>query len=188
MSGIACPRALQAAGLPDRLIDKGLVFLGIKASRRAAVAGEGITFDRDVRSLDRSQVAESVAALGQEAVDTWYLPDGTSRCAARQLFFCRHYGMVSEVLNVTAEYCLDTIFQAPLIIFGSEVMNGNAISVYVLGQVQYKPRLTNLGQRCQKRKAYSWYQAVIEKAQRLKMHIEQRARRFDAKLFQIGLF
>ena len=46
--------------------------------------------------------------------------------------------MVSEVLNVTAEYGLNTIFQAPRIIFGSEVMNGNAISVYVLCQVQYK--------------------------------------------------
>ena len=56
-----------------------LVFLGKKASRRAAVAGEGITFDHDVQSLDRSQVAESVTALGQEAVDMWYLSDGTSR-------------------------------------------------------------------------------------------------------------
>ena len=64
---------------------------------------------------------------------------GKSCCTARQLFFSRHYGMVSEVLNVTSEYCLNTIFLAPLIIFGSEVMNGNAISVYVLCQVQYKP-------------------------------------------------
>jgi hypothetical protein len=55
--------------------------------------------------------------------------------------------MISEVLDVTSEYGLDTIFQAPFIVFGSEVMNGNALSVYVLCQVQYKPRLTYLGQR-----------------------------------------
>lgn len=79
MSGIASARALQAAGLPVRLIDKGLVFLGKKALRRAAVAGEGLTFDHDVQSLDRRQLAESVTALGQEALDTWYLSDGTSR-------------------------------------------------------------------------------------------------------------
>lgn len=65
MSGIASARALQAAGLPVRLIDKGLVFLGKKALRRAAVAGEGLTFDHDVQSLDRRQLAESVTALGR---------------------------------------------------------------------------------------------------------------------------
>ena len=70
MSGIACARALQAAGLPVRLIDKGLIFMGKKSSRCAAVAGKGITFDHDVQSLDRRQLAESVTALGQEALDT----------------------------------------------------------------------------------------------------------------------
>ena len=43
MSGIACARVLRAAGLPVRLIDKGRGVGGRMATRRATVAGNGIT-------------------------------------------------------------------------------------------------------------------------------------------------
>ena len=39
MSGIACARALQAEGVPVRLIDKGRGIGGRMATRRPAVAG-----------------------------------------------------------------------------------------------------------------------------------------------------
>jgi predicted NAD/FAD-dependent oxidoreductase len=44
MSGIACTRALRAAGLPVRLIDKGRGIGGRMATRRATVAGNSFTW------------------------------------------------------------------------------------------------------------------------------------------------
>ena len=79
MSGIACARALRAAGLPVRLIDKGRGIGGRMATRRATVAGNGITFDHGAQYLDQSQGAANIAALGHEAVAEWQLAEGTSR-------------------------------------------------------------------------------------------------------------
>ena len=43
MAGIACARALRAAGLPVRLIDKRRGIGGRMATRRATVAGNSFT-------------------------------------------------------------------------------------------------------------------------------------------------
>ena len=66
MSGIACARALQAEGVPVRLIDKGRGIGGRMATRRTAVAGKTITFDHGAQYLDRSEDAAATAALGRE--------------------------------------------------------------------------------------------------------------------------
>ena len=79
MSGIACARALHAAGLPVRLIDKGRGIGGRMATRRVSVAGNSITFDHGAQYLDQSQDAANIAALGHEAVAAWHLAEGTSR-------------------------------------------------------------------------------------------------------------
>ncbi len=79
MSGIACARALHAAGLSVRLIDKGRGIGGRMATRRATVAGNGITFDHGAQYLDQGQDAANIAALGPEAVAEWHLAEGTSR-------------------------------------------------------------------------------------------------------------
>ena len=79
MSGIACARALRAAGAPVRLIDKGRGIGGRMATRRAAVSGNSITFDHGAQYLDQSEDAASIAALEKEVVDKWSLADGTSR-------------------------------------------------------------------------------------------------------------
>ena len=44
ISGIACARALHAAGLPVRLIDKGRGIGGHMATRRTSVAGNSFTY------------------------------------------------------------------------------------------------------------------------------------------------
>ncbi|MEL6104008.1 MAG: FAD-dependent oxidoreductase [Pseudomonadota bacterium] len=79
MSGIACARALQTAGVSVRLIDKGRGIGGRVATRRADVAGESITFDHGTQYLDQSEDAESIAKLGRGAVDVWQIGDRTHR-------------------------------------------------------------------------------------------------------------
>ena len=79
MSGIACARALRKAGAPVRLIDKGRGIGGRVATRRVAVCSKSITFDHGAQYLDQSEEAASIAALGQEVVDTWSWADGTNR-------------------------------------------------------------------------------------------------------------
>jgi hypothetical protein len=79
MSGIACARALHAAGVSVRLIDKGRGIGGRMATRRTAVAGKSITFDHGAQYLDQSEDAAATAALAKGAVDAWHLGDGTSR-------------------------------------------------------------------------------------------------------------
>lgn len=79
MSGIACARALRAAGVPVRLIDKSRGIGGRMATRRTTVAGQSITFDHGVQYLDQSEGAKTIAALAKGAVDDWHLGDGTSR-------------------------------------------------------------------------------------------------------------
>ena len=79
MSGIACARALRAAGLPVRLIDKGRGIGGRVATRRAIIAGNSITFDHGAQYLDQSQNAANIAALGHESVAEWHLAEGNSR-------------------------------------------------------------------------------------------------------------
>ena len=79
MSGIACARALHAAGVPVRLIDKGRGIGGRVATRRMAVAGNTITFDHGAQYLDQSEDAAAIAALGKGSVDLWHLGDGSSR-------------------------------------------------------------------------------------------------------------
>ena len=66
MSGIACARALQAEGVPVRLIDKGRGIGGRMATRRTAVAGKRITYAHGAQYLDQSiawyfQVIKSVS-------------------------------------------------------------------------------------------------------------------------------
>lgn len=68
MSGIACARALQSAGIHVRVIDKGRGIGGRVATRRAEVAGTPISFDHGAQYLDQSEAAKEIVALGQDAV------------------------------------------------------------------------------------------------------------------------
>ena len=79
MSGIARARALHAAGLTVRLIDKGRDIGGSIATKRASVASNSITFDHGAQYLDQSQDAANVATPGNEPVDAWYLVEWNSR-------------------------------------------------------------------------------------------------------------
>ena len=79
MSGIACARALQAAGIPVRVIDKGRGIGGRVATRRAEVAGTPVSFDHGAQYLDQSEAAKDIAALDQDAVDIWHLGDNNTR-------------------------------------------------------------------------------------------------------------
>ncbi len=73
MSGIACARALHAAGLSVRLIDKGRGIGGRIATNLTTVAGNGITFDHGAQYLFQRQHAANIAALGHEVVAEWHL-------------------------------------------------------------------------------------------------------------------
>lgn len=64
MAGIACARALRAAALPVRLIDKGRGIGGRMASRRADIGGDVVTFDHGAQCLDQSEGAAGRRALG----------------------------------------------------------------------------------------------------------------------------
>ena len=79
ITGIACARALNSAGIAVRLIDKGRGIGGRVATRRVDVAGERITFDHGAQSLDHSDDAAIIAGLARDATDTWRLEDGRSR-------------------------------------------------------------------------------------------------------------
>lgn len=79
MAGIACARALQAAGVPVRLIDKGRGLGGRVATRRATVAGQPVTFDHGAQYLDDSDGAAAIAARAPGALAPWPLRDGQAR-------------------------------------------------------------------------------------------------------------
>ena len=74
-SGIARARVLHTASLPVRLIDKWRGVGGRIAARRAAVAGNRITFDNGAQYLDQSQDTENIAAFKHEAVNAGCLAD-----------------------------------------------------------------------------------------------------------------
>ena len=64
MSGIACARALQAEGVPVRLIDKGRGIGGRMATRRTAVAGKTITFDHGAQSVSYTHLTLPTSSRG----------------------------------------------------------------------------------------------------------------------------
>ena len=73
MSGIACARSLQSAGVPVRMIDKGRGIGGRVATRRVDLAGEVITFDHGAQYLDQSADAAMIADLAGGAISAWPL-------------------------------------------------------------------------------------------------------------------
>ncbi|MEM8974023.1 MAG: FAD-dependent oxidoreductase [Pseudomonadota bacterium] len=77
MSGIACARALRAAGVQVRIIDKGRGIGGRVATRRAEVAGQQVTFDHGAQYLDQNDDTATIAELGEDATNHWHLGDGT---------------------------------------------------------------------------------------------------------------
>ena len=108
LSGIACARALQAAGVPVRLIDKGRGIGGRMATRRTAVAGKTITFDHGAQYLAQSEDAAAIAALGKGAVDAWHLGDGTSRIVGVPGMAALPSALANG-LNVPLNTCVKTV-------------------------------------------------------------------------------
>ena len=108
MSGIACARALRKVGIPVRLIDKGRGIGGRMATRRAIVSGNSITFDHGAQYLDQSEDAASIAALGQEVVDTWPLANGTNRIVGVPTMAALPKALANG-LNITLNTCVQTL-------------------------------------------------------------------------------
>ncbi|MEM6760448.1 MAG: FAD-dependent oxidoreductase [Pseudomonadota bacterium] len=79
MAGIACARALKAAGVPVRLIDKGRGIGGRVATRRVDIAGDVISFDHGTQYLDTSDAAAHIAAQAKDATARWDMGGGKSR-------------------------------------------------------------------------------------------------------------
>ncbi|WP_438363006.1 NAD(P)/FAD-dependent oxidoreductase [Nioella halotolerans] len=79
VTGIACARVLQDAGLAVRLIDKGRGIGGRMATRRVTIDAAELRLDHGAQYLSDGPEAEAIAAAAPGAVARWDPGDGRAR-------------------------------------------------------------------------------------------------------------